>query len=170
MAQSASDKKETLTQKILLVLILATAAGLVILTVTHKKMQRDYHWSRESAVSSSQRTPTSEVEKPDKASIYSLLDNVADPEFDIDIVNMGLINEVTVNGDHVKIVMTLTTPNCPYIPELVESVRKAVFTHPGVERADLHIALDPPWDFSKVSPQARKKLLDKFRSGELRHE
>lgn len=170
MAPPASDKRETLTQKILLVLILMAAAGLIILTVTHKKIERDYHWNRDTAVPSSQHAPPAENKNPDRASIYSLLGTVTDPELDVDIVNLGLINDVAVQGDHVKIVMLLTTPNCPYVPEMIESVRKALFSHPGVGRVDLHIAKDPPWDINRVSAEARAKLLEKFQAGEVPHE
>lgn len=170
MTQSATGGRETLVQKILLVLIVIVAAALIILSFTHKKMKRDYHWTREDAGVVSQQSGSPEIRRPDTTSIYSLLSAVSDPELDIDIVSLGLINDVAVNGGRVKITMTLTTPSCPYVPEMIGSVKKAVFTHPGVERVDLHISLDPPWTFDRVSPEAKEKLLKMFQHREVSHE
>ncbi len=170
MASSTNGNRETLLQKILLVLIVTVAAALIILSFTHKKMKREYHWTREDVTEQPGRPSTAASKNIDTTSIYSLLGTVPDPELDVDIVSLGLINDVTVSGDHVKIIMTLTTPSCPYVPDIINSVKNALFTHPGVDRVDLNITLDPPWTFDRVSPAAKEKLLKMFRHEEVHHE
>lgn len=169
MTTSPAGSKEPLIQKILLVLIIISAAALIILSFTNKKMKRDYQWTRADAAATSRQLSASEIKNPDITSIYSLLGAVTDPELDVDIISLGLVHNITADGGHVKIIMTLTTPNCPYVPEMIGSIKKSLFTHPGVDRVDLHITLDPPWTFDQVSPAAKEKLLKMFQRGEVPH-
>ncbi|MBL7160409.1 MAG: metal-sulfur cluster assembly factor [Candidatus Aenigmarchaeota archaeon] len=77
--------------------------------------------------------------------VWEALKEVKDPELDIDVVTLGLIYEVKVEGEKAKIKMTFTSPFCPYGQALVEEVKqKAVAA--GVKDAEVEIVFDPPWE------------------------
>lgn len=152
----ARFREETL-QKVLLVVIVLVASLLIISPFLGGSMRREYHWTRNAegraGASSTRAVPPSAVD------LRTRLASVVDPELGIDIVSLGLINEIEVGPDSVRIVMTLTTPACPYVSDLIAEVKKAVFSHPGVESAELRISLDPPWTIERVSPEARARML-----------
>jgi probable FeS assembly SUF system protein SufT len=83
-----------------------------------------------------------------------------DPEIPINIVDLGLVYECDIvkseNGDrHISIKMTLTAPGCGMGPVLTEDVREKVEIIPTVAAADVEIVLDPPWNQSMMSEEAR---------------
>jgi len=72
---------------------------------------------------------------------------------------MGLIYEVDVDEKQkVKIVMTLTAPNCPMADDLIKEVREKVEEIEGVKEVKLNLVFDPPWDKSMMSDEARLEL------------
>jgi len=73
------------------------------------------------------------------------LKKVFDPEINIDIWTLGLIYDLKIEKDLVKIKMTLTTPMCPYGPALIDSVKEAVKKVNGVKDVALDLVFDPPW-------------------------
>ncbi len=83
--------------------------------------------------------------------IFETLKAVKDPELDIDIVTLGLIRTVTVDDEAVtgvpgaEIVMTLTTPLCPFAGTLIEEVEEAVRSL-GLENVRVELSFDPPWE------------------------
>ena len=82
--------------------------------------------------------------------ILDALKPIEDPELHLGIVDLGLIygSEVTAGpeGDAVKLVMTFTTPFCPYGPQLKASVERTLTSIPGVKEAKVVIVFNPPWD------------------------
>lgn len=88
-----------------------------------------------------------------ESQIIDALKTVKDPELDIDIVSLGLIRTVTVDDETVtgipgaEIVMTLTTPLCPFAGTLIESVEDAVRAL-GLEDVRVELSFDPPWEAS----------------------
>jgi len=91
--------------------------------------------------------------------IIAALSTVFDPEIPMDIYNLGLIYGVTVNAAgeaHIK--MTLTAPNCPVAGSLPAEVERTARAVPGIKDVKLELTFDPPWDKSRMSPEARMLL------------
>ena len=78
--------------------------------------------------------------------IVEVLKSIYDPEIPVDIYELGLIYDVFVNEDYeVKILMTLTTPNCPVAETLPLEVEEKVKSIDSVKDAEVEITFDPPW-------------------------
>jgi len=94
-----------------------------------------------------------------KSSIIEILQTIYDPEIPVDIYALGLIYEVNVDpGNNVKIVMTLTAPNCPAAEILPEEVKQKTMSIQGVESFDLELTFDPPWTMDYMSEEAKLEL------------
>ena len=82
-----------------------------------------------------------------------------DPEIPVDIYELGLIYDVFVNEDlDVKILMTLTTPNCPVAETLPVEVEEKVMSIDEVKSASVEITFDPPWSKELMSEEAKLEL------------
>lgn len=91
--------------------------------------------------------------------IVKAIKTVYDPEIPVDIYELGLIYRVDIEEDRsVSIEMTLTSPGCPVAGEMPEWVEQAVQKVDGVERAQVALSFDPPWDMSMMSEEARFAL------------
>ena len=94
-----------------------------------------------------------------ESQIVQVLKTVYDPEVPVDIYELGMIYEIDVDDDrNVKIVMTLTTPNCPVAESLPAEVKEKVAAIPGVKSVDLEMTFEPPWNQSMMSDEARLEL------------
>ncbi|MDY9924817.1 serine O-acetyltransferase [Methanosarcina sp.] len=85
--------------------------------------------------------------------IYSLLKDVIDPAVGVDIVNLGFVKEVIVDGANVDVNLVLTTSACPMIEYFKTQVKRKVLSINGVENVTVNI-LDEPWKWDSVSRQA----------------
>lgn len=91
--------------------------------------------------------------------IVKVLKTIYDPEIPVDIYELGLIYDVFVNEDReVKILMTLTTPNCPVAETLPVEVEDKVKTIKLVKDAEVEITFDPPWTQDLMSEEAKLEL------------
>ncbi|TCO07962.1 SUF system Fe-S cluster assembly protein [Natronoflexus pectinivorans] len=91
--------------------------------------------------------------------IVSAIRTVYDPEIPVNIYDLGLIYEVNVEGDgKVRIVMTLTSPNCPVADSLPEEVREVVADLKGVKDVEVNMTFDPPWSRDMLSDEALLEL------------
>lgn len=91
--------------------------------------------------------------------IIMALRQVYDPEIPVNVYDLGLIYELSVNDDHeVYIKMTLTAPNCPMADYVVDQVRTAVEDVPGVVGAKIELVFEPVWDKSRMSEEALVEL------------
>lgn len=94
-----------------------------------------------------------------EAQVVHALETCYDPEIPVNIYDLGLIYEHTVEADGtVKVKMTLTTPNCPaaaILPQQVEAKLKEI---EGVTDAKVEVVWDPPWDANKMSDAAKLQL------------
>ena len=91
--------------------------------------------------------------------IVDVLKTIFDPEIPVDIYELGLIYDVFVNEDlDVKILMTLTTPNCPVAETLPVEVEEKVMTIKDVKTAKVEITFDPPWSKDLMSDEAKLEL------------
>jgi FeS assembly SUF system protein len=85
---------------------------------------------------------------------------IYDPEIPVDIYELGLIYDVFVNKEQnaVKIIMTLTTPNCPVAESMPQEVKDRVNAIEGVEEVELDLTFDPPWSQELMSDEAKLAL------------
>ena len=94
-----------------------------------------------------------------KDAVTEQLKTVYDPEIPVNIFELGLIYEVNVLDDNkVKIVMTLTSPNCPVAESLPMEVKQKVEMAEGVSEAEVEITFEPPWDQDMISEEAMLEL------------
>ena len=91
--------------------------------------------------------------------IVKELKSIFDPEIPVDIYELGLIYDVFVNeDDEVKILMTLTTPNCPVAETLPQEVEEKIKSIDEVKTAEVEITFDPPWTKDLMSEEAKLEL------------
>ena len=91
--------------------------------------------------------------------IVKTLKTIYDPEIPVDIYELGLIYDVFVNEDnHVKVIMTLTTPNCPVAESMPLEVEEKVRSLPEVKEAKVELTFDPPWNRDLMSEEAKLEL------------
>ena len=91
--------------------------------------------------------------------IVRVIKTIFDPEIPVDIYELGLIYDVFVNEDlEVKILMTLTTPNCPVAETLPVEVEEKVMSIDEVKSASVEITFDPPWSKDLISDEAKLEL------------
>ncbi len=102
--------------------------------------------------------PPGEAPQVTEEKILEVLSNVYDPEIPIDIVNLGLIYGIEIDGGNVRIEMTMTAPGCPVSGQIAGESRLLVEEIPGVESVDIELVWDPPWDPSKMSEEAQQSL------------
>lgn len=91
--------------------------------------------------------------------IVRVLKSVYDPEIPVDIYELGLIYDVFVNEDRdVKILMTLTSPNCPVAETLPMEVEEKVRSIENVKAVEVELTFDPPWTKDLMSEEAKLEL------------
>jgi FeS assembly SUF system protein len=91
--------------------------------------------------------------------IVKVIKTIYDPESPVDIYELGLIYDVLVNEDNdVKILMTLTSPNCPVAETLPVEVEEKVKSLNMVNDAEVEITFDPPWTKDLMSEEAKLEL------------
>ncbi|MDZ7740072.1 MAG: iron-sulfur cluster assembly protein [Bacteroidales bacterium] len=94
-----------------------------------------------------------------EARIISVLKSVYDPEIPVNIYDLGLIYEISLDKDDVaNITMTLTAPNCPMADMIVEEVKYKVAGTKGVKDCNLELTFDPPWDRNMMTDEAKLEL------------
>jgi len=81
-----------------------------------------------------------------KELVMEKLKDVFDPELQMSIVELGLIYDVEIDGDTVKVTYTLTTPGCPLAPVIDGQIQNALMDIPGVRYVDPVLTFSPPWD------------------------
>jgi metal-sulfur cluster biosynthetic enzyme len=86
------------------------------------------------------------------------LRRVKDPELNLNIVDLGLVYDVRVDGSNVEIDMSLTSPGCPSGPEIMTEAEKQLRTLPGVEEAVVNLVWSPPWTPERIEPRVRAYL------------
>jgi FeS assembly SUF system protein len=92
--------------------------------------------------------------------VVAALRGVFDPEIPVNIYDLGLVYELSVDpaAGAVRIRMTLTTPACPVAGSLPGEVKNKVLTVSGVSATDVELVWDPPWDKSRMSEEAQLQL------------
>jgi len=94
-----------------------------------------------------------------KEKIITEIKKIYDPEIPVNIYELGLIYEIKVDKENnVKVNMTLTTPNCPVAESLPKEVKDSIMEIKEVNKVDLDLVWDPPWDKSMMSESAKLEL------------
>jgi metal-sulfur cluster biosynthetic enzyme len=93
-----------------------------------------------------------------EAAVRKALRQVKDPEMNLDLVVLGLIYDIRVNGSHVDVTMSLTSPGCPVAGQILEDARAAVEKVEGVESAEVELTFSPPWTADRIPPTIRAAL------------
>jgi metal-sulfur cluster biosynthetic enzyme len=92
---------------------------------------------------------------PTKEEITEALKQVEDPELGMDIVDLGLLYDVEVEGPKVKVIHSLTSMGCPAGPMIQEGIHDVAAAVPGVEDVEVELVWDPPWTPEKMSDDAK---------------
>ena len=94
-----------------------------------------------------------------EAKIIVVLKDIFDPEIPVNIYELGLIYEIKVeeNGN-VKILMTLTSPNCPVAESMPAQVKEEIGNLSDVKNVNVEITFEPPWDHDMMTEEAKLEL------------
>jgi len=98
------------------------------------------------------RVPVSDGE------VLDALANVIDPELGLDFVELGLIYDVAIDDDEVRVVYSLTSPGCPIGPQVAEQIPESVGDMPGDDQVTPRLTCSPPWTSERISEDARFAL------------
>lgn len=90
--------------------------------------------------------------------VRNALRTVKDPELNLDLVVLGLVYDIEVDGTAAKATISLTTPMCPAAGQILDDARAAVEGVEGVEEAEVELTFDPPWTPDRISPLIRSSL------------
>jgi len=94
----------------------------------------------------------------DAVKVREFLKTVEDPEFEIDIVNLGLVYDIKIEGNKATILMTLTSMGCPTAPLIEDRVKKAAKLVEGIDEAEVEWTFDPPWGPEFITDEGRDIL------------
>jgi len=93
---------------------------------------------------------------PTREEVFEALHQVEDPELGMDIVELGLVYDVEVDGPKIKVTHTLTSMGCPAGPMIQEDIASAVRSNfESVENVELELTWDPPWTPERMSDDAK---------------
>jgi FeS assembly SUF system protein len=90
--------------------------------------------------------------------IVKALKECYDPEIPVNVWDLGLIYDVSVDGEKLHVKMTLTAPGCPMHTFISQDVKEKLQSISGVKEATVEVVWDPPWSPDKMSPQAKAQL------------
>ena len=93
-----------------------------------------------------------------KEKVINEIKKIYDPEIPVNIYELGLIYDININQKNVSVKMTLTTPNCPDAESLPKEVKDSIMQIDEVDKVDLDLVWDPPWDKSMMSEAAKLEL------------
>lgn len=121
-------------------------------------------WNDEEKIADDEAPPSAEApasaaagdEPPPSADQVKLaLRKVKDPELNLNIIDLGLIYDIRVDGADVEIDMTLTSPGCPAGPQIMTDVERAVKAIPGVGHVGMNLIWTPFWTPDRIEPRVR---------------
>ena len=97
--------------------------------------------------------------QPLYSAVIAAIKEVYDPEIPVNVYDLGLIYELTINKEHeVSILMTFTAPNCPMADQVLAEVKQGVEAVPGIAKCTIDLTFEPQWDRSMLSEEARIEL------------
>ncbi len=93
-----------------------------------------------------------------KEDVIATLKKCYDPEIPINIIDLGLVYDVNIEGDLIGVKMTLTAPGCPASTYISQDVKRKLEAMPGVKKANVVIVWEPPWSPEMMSETAKKQF------------
>jgi metal-sulfur cluster biosynthetic enzyme len=99
--------------------------------------------------------PATAEAPPSADQVKLALRKVKDPELNLNIVDLGLIYEIAVDGSEVQVDMTLTSPGCPAGPQIMGDVERVLKALPGVSNVAINLVWQPFWSPDKIEPRVR---------------
>jgi len=90
--------------------------------------------------------------------VREALTEVRDPEIPVNIVDLGLVYDIEIDGDEVHIDMTLTTMGCPIADQFLRQTKLAAESVDGIQEADVELVWDPPWSPEKATEDGKTQL------------
>src|SRR5690242_2473996 len=90
--------------------------------------------------------------------VYDVLKNCYDPEIPVNIVDLGLIYDVKIEGEKVDVKMTLTARGCHMSTYIADDAKQKILGLPGIKDANVEIVWDPPWNPEMITVDGKKKL------------
>ena len=87
--------------------------------------------------------------------VVEALHGVEDPELGMDIVELGLLYDVEIDGANVKVIHSLTSMGCPAGPMIQEDIHRVASEVPGVDDVQIELTWDPPWTPDRMSEDAK---------------
>lgn len=99
-----------------------------------------------------------QFEIPMESFVIDALKTIYDPEIPVNIYDLGLIYEINVEGKDVRILMTLTAPNCPVAETLPEEVMEKIKAIEGVGEVEVNLTFDPAWSQDNLTEEAKLEL------------
>ena len=90
--------------------------------------------------------------------VKAALRKVKDPDLNLNIVDLGLIYGIAVEGSKVNIDMSLTSPGCPSGPEIMTDAEQQIRALPGVDDVAMNLVWSPPWTPERIEPRVRAYL------------
>ena len=86
------------------------------------------------------------------------LRRVKDPELNLNIVDLGLVYEIDVVGELIRVDMSLTSPGCPSGPDIMKEAEDQLRALPGVGDVEMNLVWSPPWTPDRIEPRVRAYL------------
>jgi FeS assembly SUF system protein len=93
-----------------------------------------------------------------KDKVIEEIKKIYDPEIPVNIYELGLIYDIAVDKKNISVKMTLTSPNCPVAESLPKEVKDSIMQLEEVDKVDLDLVWEPPWDKSMMSEAAKLEL------------
>jgi metal-sulfur cluster biosynthetic enzyme len=92
---------------------------------------------------------------PSKEEVLEALRQVEDPELGMDVVDLGLVYDVEMDGAKAKVLYSLTSMGCPAGALIAQDMDRVTREVPGIEDVDLELTFDPPWTPDRMSEDAK---------------
>ena len=93
-----------------------------------------------------------------KEQVITEIKKIYDPEIPVNIYELGLIYDIKIKDKDVQVKMTLTSPNCPVAESLPKEVKDSIMQVEGIEKVDLDLVFEPPWNKDMMSEAAKLEL------------
>ena len=95
---------------------------------------------------------------PQAEEAWEALKQIIDPEIGLNIVALGLVYDVEVEGTQVNVNMTLTSPGCPVGPQILNGAKVVLEDLEGIDEANIQLVWEPFWSQDRIDPEARAAL------------
>ncbi|MBA2682951.1 MAG: metal-sulfur cluster assembly factor [Gemmatimonadaceae bacterium] len=109
----------------------------------------------ETAPAPASEAPATSASALDEDVVRAALRRVKDPDLNLNIVDLGLVYTIAVDGPKVSIDMSLTSPGCPSGPEIMTAAEQQVRSLDGVEDVAVNLVWDPMWSPDRIEPRIR---------------